>query len=109
MPYNSRIAALGGARKLAYLKDVPRILRSVRLALQKTINLFLFLIVLVLLQQGIARATIKVDVFHAQSDLITEKNIDPSALFYTESDLALSAEKEVRRRITASRPILQLP
>ena len=70
---------------------------------QKTIGLFLFLMALVLLQQGIARATIKVDVFHAQSDLIAEKNIDPSALFYTESDLALNAEKEVRRRITASR------
>ena len=70
---------------------------------QKTIRLFLFLIVLVLLQQGIARATIKVDVFQAQSDLIIEKNIDPSALFYTESDLALNAEKEVRRRITAAR------
>ena len=70
---------------------------------QKTIGLFLFLIVLVLLQQGIARVTIKVDVFRAQSDLIADKNIDPSALFYTESDLALSAEKEVRRRIRASR------
>ena len=70
---------------------------------KKTIGLFLFLIGLVLLQQGIARATIKVDVLHAQSDLIAEKNIDPTALFYTESDLALRAEKEVRRRITASR------
>ena len=73
---------------------------------RKTIGLFLFLIILVLLQQGIARATIKVDVFRAQSDLIAEKNIDPSArptLFYTESDLALNAEKEVRRRITASK------
>lgn len=32
--------------------------------------------------------------------IIADKDIDPAALFYTESPLALSAEKTVRKGIT---------
>jgi len=56
-----------------------------------------------ILRLGIVKMNRQVDAIHAQTGLITAKNIDPSALFYTESDLALNAEKEVRHRMSASR------
>ena len=67
------------------------------------LKLSIFLTALMILRMGIVQMNRQVDAIHAQTALITEKNIDPSALFYTESDLALNAEKEVRHRISASR------
>jgi hypothetical protein len=66
---------------------------------KKIFNILFFVTALVLLQQAIVQGNNNVDVFKAQTTLITEKNIDPAALFYTESELALKAEKEVRNRI----------
>ena len=67
------------------------------------LRLSIFLTALMILRMGIVQMNRQVDAIHAQTTLMAEKNIDPSALFYTESDLALNAEKEVRHRISASK------
>ena len=67
------------------------------------LKLVLFTAGLVLFRQGIATVNSEVAVFKAQSEVILANGIDPSALFYTESRLALAAEKEVRRRIASGK------
>ena len=54
---------------------------------------------LVVLRQAIAIGSNEIDQLRTQVRLIEVNEIDPTALFYTESKLALNAEKEVARRI----------
>ena len=65
----------------------------------KAAKLVLFLVGLVVLQQGIALGTQRFPALGRQSAVIADNNIDPSALFYTESPLALAAEKRVRNKL----------
>gem|GEM_PF-2730477 len=37
--------------------------------------------------------------FHSEKEIIQQLNIDPAVFFYTESDLALEAEKNIRNKI----------
>lgn len=67
------------------------------------VKLVLFLAGLVILQQGIAFGHAHVDRLGRQAAVIADNDIDPSALFYTESRLALKAEKTVRRAIQRQR------
>lgn len=62
-------------------------------------KMLLFLISLLGLQQAIALGNAHVDALHRQSNMVLRQDIDPSALFYMESPLALNAEKVVRNRI----------
>lgn len=61
-----------------------------------------FLVGLVLLQQGIERGIMGNEGLSAHYQVVADHDIDPAALFYTESRLALAAEKEVRRRMNRS-------
>ncbi|GEM_PF-987848 len=56
-----------------------------------------FLTALIFLQQSIAFFINNVDHLAGQSNIINQKDIDPSALFYMESDLALKAEKQMHQ------------
>lgn len=59
----------------------------------------LFLAALVVLQQGIALGSSRFAQLDAQTRLIEENNIDPAAIFYTDSPKALQAEKRVRQQL----------
>ncbi|MDT8398039.1 MAG: hypothetical protein RQ899_05435 [Pseudomonadales bacterium] len=61
----------------------------------------LFLLSLLLLQQGIVLLDRVVPAFGTQAGIIMERDIDPAALFYTQSPLALNAEKKIRKSLTA--------
>lgn len=65
----------------------------------KVVVLLLFVSTLLGLRQGLLWIDTHLAVRHDQSALIAAQNIDPAALFYTQSTLALRAEKSVRRRI----------
>lgn len=65
----------------------------------KLLKLCLFLAGLVVLQQGIAFGSSRGGQFQEQRRIIESRGIDPGALFYTESALALEAEKTVRRQV----------
>ncbi len=69
---------------------------------EKILKSVLFLVALVFLQQGIALGS-NYGQMKKQVGLIKENNIDPSALFYMESTLALRAEKKVRKSINKNR------
>jgi len=56
-----------------------------------------FLTALIFLQQSIAFFINNVDHLAGQSNIINQKDIDPSALYYMESDLALKAEKQMHQ------------
>jgi len=70
----------------------------------KFIKLGLFLLALTALQQLIAVANHQVGQLHEQSLVISNNNLDPSALFYMESDMALVAEKSVRKALHGPGP-----
>jgi len=70
----------------------------------KTAKVLLFLAALILLQQVIALGHRYSPQWHDQATLISEQDIDPSALFYMESKLALAAEKQVRQTLDGSKP-----
>jgi len=65
----------------------------------KAAKLVLSLAGLVILQQGIAFGHNNSALMGRQAALIEQEDIDPAALFYTESPLALKAEKTVRNKI----------
>ena len=65
----------------------------------KIIKCFFFLAGLILLQQAIAFGSDHSAQLNKQTQIIQNQNIDPSALFYMESKLALNAEKIVRKKI----------
>lgn len=60
----------------------------------------LFILALLMLQQGIAFSGNYFDQWQKQSDVIQIYDIDPSALFYMESKLALNAEKQMRKKVS---------
>lgn len=62
----------------------------------KTAGILLCITALLLLRQGIAWVDGHLDIRRQQAGIIRARDIDPAALFYTESALALAAEKEVR-------------
>jgi hypothetical protein len=68
----------------------------------KVTGLLLFLAGLIVLQQVIAFGNQRIEVLEMQSAVIKDRDIDPSALFYTESRLALAAEKQMRHKISAA-------
>lgn len=59
----------------------------------------IFMAGLILLQQTIAFSSNHSPHINQQTLLIENQDIDPSALFYMESKLALNAEKSVRKMI----------
>lgn len=65
----------------------------------KVAALAAFLGALVLLRQGIVLVDTHVDARREQSAAVEEHGIDPRALFYAESEVALAAEKQFRRRL----------
>jgi len=70
----------------------------------KFIKLGLFLLALIALQQLIAVANHQVGQLHEQSLVVSNNNLDPSALFYMEIDMALVAEKSVRKALHGPGP-----
>jgi hypothetical protein len=64
----------------------------------KIIKSVLFLVSLLMLQQGIAYSN-RFDTLSQHSAVIKENDIDPAALFYMESKMALDAEKRVRSKL----------
>jgi hypothetical protein len=65
--------------------------------------LLLFLAALLGLRTGIQYLDANLTLRGQQSQLIRQQDIDPAALFYTQSTLALRAEKTVRGQIAAAR------
>jgi len=65
----------------------------------KILHLLFFLAGIILLQQGISFSNLRVSFMGKHSRVVVEKDIDPSALFYMESDLALAAEKNIRDKL----------
>ena len=59
----------------------------------------LFVLGLVLLQQGIALGNSHIPQLQDQAALVARHDLDPAALFYMEVDMALAAEREVRSKI----------
>ena len=65
----------------------------------RLIALASFLGALVLLRQGIVLIDTHVDARREQAVAVEAHGIDPRALFYAESKVALAAEKRFRRRL----------
>lgn len=59
----------------------------------------LFVAGLVLLREGIVLVDAHVGMRAAQRAAVEEHGVDPRALFYAESKVALAAEKEFRRKL----------
>lgn len=59
----------------------------------------LFLGALVLLRQGIVVATQQLPVIGRQVEVMQKQDIDPAALFYTESRVALRAIRQADARV----------
>ncbi len=59
----------------------------------------LFVLFLVLLRQGIVALTQEFQVLERQINIMQQQEIDPAALFYTDSRVALQAIRNVDRRI----------
>lgn len=62
-------------------------------------RLALFVAGIVLLRQGIVFVDAHVGVRSEQRAAVEQHGVDPRALFYAESRVALAAEKEFRRRL----------
>lgn len=69
----------------------------------KISKVLFFLLALVTLQQGIAMAGNYSRQWYDQAKIIEQQDIDPAALFYMESRLALKAEKDIRGKLTTTR------
>ncbi|MEQ8470707.1 MAG: hypothetical protein RIC35_05955 [Marinoscillum sp.] len=59
----------------------------------------LFLVGIVGLRQSIVVTRKLSPTLSDQTKMINERNIDPAVIFYTESNEALRAEKEVRKKV----------
>lgn len=59
----------------------------------------MFVVALVLLRQGIVMATEQVPVIGRQVDVMQQQDIDPSALFYTDSRVALRAIRRAEEKV----------
>ena len=67
--------------------------------IRKAFQTLMFCLGLLLLQQAIALGTDRSESLDRQVTMIEANNIDPAAMFYTECDLLLDAEKKVSERI----------
>lgn len=67
-------------------------------------GLLLFVTALALLRSSILLLDATVAVRAEHSALVHHHDIDPAALFYTDSAQALAAEKQVRSRIAGTSP-----
>jgi hypothetical protein len=59
----------------------------------------LFVCALVLLRQGIVVATQQVPAIGRQVDVMQQQDIDPAALFYTDSRVALRAIRQAEAKV----------
>lgn len=66
----------------------------------KFVKVCVFLLALVILQQGLSLTANHSRQWSEQVAIIEQQDIDPAAIFYIESDLALAAEKKVRQQIS---------
>ncbi len=66
--------------------------------MKKLIKLLGFCVALMILQQAIE--LLSNAAFLEERQLIEDQNMEPSAIFYTESVHALEAEKQIRQRLT---------
>lgn len=66
---------------------------------QLLVTVPLFLCGLMLLRQGIIVVTERVPVLSRQVDVMQQQDIDPAALFYTDSRVALRAIRRAEERI----------
>ena len=62
-------------------------------------RLALFVVALLLLREAIALVDANLGVRREQVVAVEEHRVDPRALFYAESAVALAAEKEFRRKL----------
>jgi hypothetical protein len=72
-------------------------------SIRKCIFSALFLAAILALQTLLHLGSQHVPQLQTQTSIIESRDIDPSALFYTESSLALRAEKQVRQQIQENR------
>lgn len=72
-------------------------------SIRKCIFSALFLAAILALQTLLYLGSQHVPQLQAQTSIIESRGIDPAALFYTESSLALQAEKQVRQQISQQR------
>ncbi len=72
-------------------------------SIRKCIFSALFLAAILLLQTLLHLSTQLVPQLQQQTSIIESRGIDPAALFYTESSLALQAEKQVHQQIQEHR------
>ena len=63
---------------------------------KKLVHFSLFILLLILLQQGIALNTQSVAGLSEFTQTVRQQDIDPSVMFYMESEIALKAEKDIR-------------
>ena len=70
-----------------------------RSSYRTVVVLSVFLIALVLLRQGLVIAIERVPALERQVRTTQQQNIDPSALFYTESRVALRAIRETEEKL----------
>ncbi|MEQ9302980.1 MAG: hypothetical protein RJQ14_03625 [Marinoscillum sp.] len=66
---------------------------------RKLISSVLFMLIIFGLQQSLVRINKSSATLNQQIDMIKKRDLDPAMLFYTESDEAMRAEKEVRQKI----------
>ncbi len=69
-----------------------------RFSVRPLLMLCLFAAVLVLLRQGILVATSGVPVLREQVEIMQRRDIDPAALFFTDSPVALQAIRQAELR-----------
>lgn len=68
-------------------------------AKQRITSILLIAVGLVALRQAIVIGIIEIDQLRRHVGRVEELKIDPTALYYTESQVVLDAEKEVTRRM----------
>ena len=67
----------------------------------KITKALLFVLCVAVLQQTIEFSNEKFNQLQIWSSVIETNDIDPSSLFYTDSKLALAAEKKVRKKVNS--------
>ena len=66
---------------------------------EKLLRMLIFCFSVLILQQGIAIGNDNIVLMGDHARVVEVNDIDPSALFYTEIDLALNAEKNIRKSL----------
>ncbi|HEY0963971.1 MAG TPA: hypothetical protein VGE69_16600 [Pseudomonadales bacterium] len=65
----------------------------------RLVRVAVFVGAVILLRQGIVLVDVHVGIRSEQRAAIEQHGVDPRALFYAESSVALAAEKEFRRKL----------